>query len=68
MAHKDVFEIFKTLFPMYAEKATMWFPNGKNSVRVRIDELRQDFIFTFLGKKEWRFETVDIFTKTLNNK
>lgn len=66
MAHKDVYKIFKQLFPMYAEKTTEWFPNGKNSIRVRIGgTVHYDFVFTFHTSKEWRFETVDNF---INNK
>ena len=68
MAHKDVFIMFKKLFPLYAEKASEWFPNGKNSVRVRISEVHQDFVFTYYSNKEWRFETADIFAKSLNKK
>jgi hypothetical protein len=61
MAHVDIYKIFKTLFPLYMEKVTEYFPNGKNSIRVRIGELHQDFIFTFINPKEWKFETVDSF-------
>ena len=68
MVHKDVFNIFKNVFPMYAEKTTEWFPNGKNSVRVRLGELHQDFVFTYHSNKEWRFETADIFAKSLIKK
>ena len=68
MAHKEIYKIFKTIFPMYAEKATEYFPNGKNSIRIRLGEVHQDFVFTFLSKKEWRFETVDIFAKSLIKK
>lgn len=64
MAHRDVWKIFKQIFPMYAEKATEWFPNGKDSIRIRIDEVHTDFIFTFHSNKDWRFETVNSFLKT----
>ena len=65
MTHKDIFKMFKTLFPMYSDRVTEYFPTGKNTIRVRIGELHQDFIFSFYGSKDWRFETVDSFTKTL---
>ena len=68
MAHRDVFELFKKLLPTYAEDITEWFPNGKNSVRVRNASLHQDFVFTYEGPQEWRFETVYSFTKTMIKK
>lgn len=68
MPHKDVFVIFKKLFPPYAEKVTEWFPNGRNSVRVRIKETHQDFVFTYQSNKEWRFETAENFVNSLNKK
>ena len=65
MAHNEVWKAFGQILPIFKEKATMWFPNGKNSIRVRIGEVpaHQDLIFTFNNSKEWRFETVDAFIK-----
>lgn len=61
MTHKDIFSIFKSLFPTYAEKVTDYFPTGKGCIRVRVGELNQDFIFTYVSNKKWSFETVDNF-------
>ena len=63
MVHKDIFETFKKLFPIYAEGVTEWFPNGKGSIRVRLGALHQEFIFTIHSNKEWRFETMENFIK-----
>lgn len=65
MAHNEVWKAFADLFPMHKEKVSMWFPNGKNSIRVRIGTIpaHQDLIFTFNSHKEWRFETVELFIK-----
>lgn len=65
MTHKDIWEIFKILFPMYSTAATQYFSNGKHSIRIRISTMNQDFVFTYHDKKEWRFETVDIYAKSL---
>lgn len=58
MLQKDVFNKFKELFPQHAEQIEMWFPNGKNSVRVR-DYNKHDYVFTYHGRNSWSFETVD---------
>lgn len=68
MAHRDVYEIFKKMFPTYAEDVTEWFPNGKSSVRVRNTKLHRDYVFTYVNADEWRFETVYCFAKSLNKK
>lgn len=62
MTQKDVYEMFKTYFPQFAERAIMWFPNGRNSIRVRQSN-GLDFIFTYESAKNWSFETVDNFIK-----
>lgn len=63
MAHGDVYKWFELYFPHYAGgNAEMWFPNGKNSIRVRQTN-GQEFIFTYNGKNDWRFETVKSFIK-----
>ena len=66
MTHTDLFKMFKTFFPLYAEMAKEYFPNGKNSIRVRMDGINKDYIFTFHDKNDWKFETVNSFLK--NNK
>ena len=50
-------------YPLYAgENAATWFPNGKNSIRVRQTN-GAEFIFTYGGKDDWRFETATSFIK-----
>lgn len=60
MSHNEVYDQFKMFLPMYARCAETWFPNGKNSIRVR-QMGGHDFIFTFKNDKDWRFETLTSF-------
>ena len=60
MTHKSVYDHFKENIPTYAEIANACFPNGKNSIRVRLVN-KKEFIFTYNGKDDWRFETMDSF-------
>lgn len=62
MMPKDIYEWFKLYFQQYAEHVEAWFPNGKNSVRVRQIN-GQEFIFSYNSQRDWRFETVDSFLK-----
>lgn len=65
MLHDDVFKRFKKYFPKEYEETSRWFPNGKNSIRVRMVSKMDDFIFTYNGKNDWKFESVDLFIKRL---
>lgn len=58
MTHKDVYKYFTLYFPQFAEHVEIWYPNGKNSVRVR-QKNGQDFVFTYNGEMLWCFETVE---------
>lgn len=61
MVHNDVYKRFAL------DRVECWFPNGKNSIRIR-QKNKQEFIFTFLNDKEWRFETIDSHLRTLFEK
>lgn len=65
MTHKEVHEWFELYFPAYArENVDVWFPNGKNCIRIRLRN-RQEFVFTYDGKNDWKFETMQSFLKTM---
>lgn len=66
MVHKDIYKMFKTFFPLYADMTKEYFPNGRNSIRVRMNGINKDYIFTFHDNNDWKFETVNSFLK--NNK
>lgn len=58
MKHVEVYEKYKEMFPEHAVYVEDWFPNGKNSVRVRIKS-GSDFIFTYNEWYDWCYETVE---------
>lgn len=62
MLQKDVYEQFKVYFPQIASNVDVWFPNGKNSIRIRQTD-KQEFIFTYNNSKNWSFETIEYFIK-----
>lgn len=63
MTHLQVFEKFKARFPEYVNKNARWYPNGKNSIRIRhlcgSVPVGSDLIFSCDNEGNWRFETVD---------
>ena len=53
------------MFPNMAKYAAMWFPNGRNSIRIR-DINKHELIFTYYSDADWRLETVNEFLKNMN--
>lgn len=65
MSHNEVYKWFELYFPFYSgDKVVMWFPNGKNSIRIRQTN-GAEFIFTYNEKHDWKFETVSSFLKSM---
>lgn len=65
MSHNEVYKLFEKCLPNYAgNKIETWFPNGKNSIRVRLTN-KQEFIFSYNGQQDWKFETIKSFIKYL---
>lgn len=62
MSHTEVLEYFKAYFPQFAEHISIWFQNGKNSIRVRQTN-NSEYIFTYNGKDEWKLETIANFMR-----
>ena len=69
MTHRDVLTTYKNMFPWAANGITEWFPNGKNSVRIRFNNDRSsDLVFTFNKPSDWCIETVDSFIRSMKGK
>lgn len=64
MTHKDIFKRFTEYFPSYSKEADVWFPAGKNTIRVRLKNKRE-FIFQYDGPNDMRFETIDLFVERM---
>lgn len=63
MPHDAVYKIFSVLFPMYAgDNASIWFQNGKNSIRVRL-LTGVELVFSCSSNTDWRLESIDSFIK-----
>lgn len=59
-----VYDNFKSIFPQYSNITTDWFPNGKDSIRIRLNT-GEDYVFTYHSKIDWCFETVESFIKNM---
>ena len=60
MNHNKVWEKFKERNGLVTDIVVCWFPNGRNSIRVRLRG-GGDLIFTYISKKKWKLETVDLY-------
>lgn len=60
MIHTQIYGQYKECLPDQAKNTKEYFPNGRNSIRVRQNN-GQEFVFTFIGPKSWKFETIDQF-------
>lgn len=64
--HEKIFKDFKNRFPNFLNDRVEFFPNGKNSIRLRnlsnVNESK-DYIYTLRDDGGWQFETVSHFIK-----
>lgn len=69
MTHRQVYDAFRAIFPNQVTEETIWFQNGRNSIRLRgltgLYPVKTDFVFTVFEKDAWRLETIDSFIKHL---
>lgn len=63
MTHNKVFEDFKERLPICINKITEWFPNGKDSIRVRFNN-GKDYIYT-IDEHGFNFESKEHFIERL---
>ena len=53
MIHTQVYGFFQTCLPDQAKEVKEYFPNGKNSIRIRKTN-GQEFIFSLREPKAWK--------------
>jgi hypothetical protein len=64
MVHAQVYDFFRQVLPLEEKEAKVYFPNGRNSIRIR-KRNGQEFIFSYRSQTEWAYETVDLFLARL---
>lgn len=64
MTHKEVYEIFKILFPTQIDSIRDVFPNGANSIRIRKKD-GEDFIFTYHSENDFSLQSLKSFINSL---
>jgi hypothetical protein len=52
------------MFNFDETKRDVWFPNGKDSIRVRYKN-RMELVFTFHDQQNWKLETIKEFLKSM---
>lgn len=67
MSHNEVYRAFCSLMPHYEENVEVWFLNGKNSIRIRMND-KSEYVFTISNDGSWRFETLKNFLKELKGR
>lgn len=60
MGHTEVFKKFKVYFPSYANQSEVWFPCGRNAVRIRLKS-KFELVFTYKNDQNWSLETINVF-------
>lgn len=63
MVHIKVYEKFKMDFPAIHKETELWFPNGLNSIRVKLKSGKQ-LVFT-LNDNEWTQESIKEYLKRM---
>lgn len=64
MTHPEVLKQFKIHFAVKDTDIDCWYPNGKNSIRIR-SVTYGDLIFTYHNKKKWRLESVESYLDSI---
>ena len=61
MSHSEVMKWFESYFPDYSgDRIDMWFPNGRNSIRIR-QKNGQEFISLIIIRKIGNLRRLPVF-------
>ena len=63
--HREIMRLFKEISHTPDEDIEAWYPNGRDSVRVKLKNKRE-LIFTYKSYNYWRLETRGAFTNGLD--
>lgn len=58
MNHKEVYKALERHLPSFFSQTSIYFPNGKNSIRIRLKD-GNEFVFSFNNDDIWKLETRD---------
>lgn len=64
MVHTDIFKKYKLRCSMSNGSVNAWFPNGRNSIRVRLFD-KKEVVFTYHGPKNWKIESMGSFLDSM---
>ena len=64
MTHESLFYKFREMTIYKDDDILMWFPNGKNCIRVRMSDL-SDVVFTYQSEKIWKIESMESYLNSI---
>lgn len=67
MTHKEIFSKYKEISKTKDEDIIVWFPCGRNSVRIRPVK-GVEFVFSYYTEQKWCLETIDKFIEAVNER
>lgn len=60
MLHNELFDIFKLITHIPKEQIEAWYPNGLDSIRVKLVS-GKTVVLTYKSHNYWKIETLDSF-------
>lgn len=67
MPHKEILKKYKEITKTKDEDIIVWFPCGKNAIRIR-PKKGIEFVFSYYTDKKWCLETIDKFIEVINER
>ena len=64
MTHDKIYEKFKLKLMLIDSEIDCWYPNGKNSIRIR-SYMYGEMIFTYQSKDVWKIESVESYLNSI---
>lgn len=67
MVHSELIKRYQVIFKYSVQDIDTWFPNGKDSIRIRLLN-KEEYVFTYKDEKIWILETVNNFIKNIKRR